>query len=521
MTEKLTIAKILERPYFKQAKVYADARALERIVEWAHVLEVEDVGNLLNGNELILTTGLTWKGSEAKCLKFLREIINKNAAGLVIDMGRVVKVIPERMIELAQKENFPLILIFSEIRYIDVTHDIHTYIINQQKKVVEDLEHFSSQLNQLLLMGEGIFSLLNLFFKFTGQAVAYSPVKGRMICAPHSGYFKSDEERVDEKAGNHKFCFPVLVMNQSFGQLVTAPCAKENHFTSLALDRCATAVAQEILRSMYWEEKQLNRENQWIAQWVDGQLSEKEIKERLAKIKPNLLFQWCGILIIESRNDAFDDPPALLLHQNMMLRMVFSHESFFILPLNRANRFIIIILNLNHSRSDQMIDRAIIKAMHAYKHYINDDQLIWGVSGKTQPLNGIHQSVLEAIEVIDVQSHIGLLKDPFHHSLHIYQVINHLNKNDRLLPFIREQIGNLEVTRNERTVDLLHTLKIYLECGGSKKEAAAKLFISRQSLYKRLAQINERLGGDIEQPRRRLSIELALVGLDYLNKTRP
>ncbi|WKB37213.1 PucR family transcriptional regulator ligand-binding domain-containing protein [Terrilactibacillus sp. S3-3] len=86
----------LRRPYFKDATIHASEKALNRVVKWAHVLEVDDVGHLLNGDELILTTGLTWENSEGKGLDFLRQIIERRAAGLVVDMGRVIESMPER-----------------------------------------------------------------------------------------------------------------------------------------------------------------------------------------------------------------------------------------------------------------------------------------------------------------------------------------------------------------------------------------------------------------------------------------
>lgn len=43
----------------------------------------------------------------------------------------------------------------------------------------------------------------------------------------------------------------------------------------------------------------------------------------------------------------------------------------------------------------------------------------------------------------------------------------------------------------ENGTDLYHTLRIYLECGGSIKDTAGKLFIHRNSLNYRLARIRE------------------------------
>ena len=46
---------MLKRPVFRKAEVLASDRALERYVRWVNIMEVPEVGDLLNGGELVLT----------------------------------------------------------------------------------------------------------------------------------------------------------------------------------------------------------------------------------------------------------------------------------------------------------------------------------------------------------------------------------------------------------------------------------------------------------------------------------
>lgn len=50
---------------FEKAIVIAGENGLNRLIKWVHVMEVTQIGNLLNGNELILSTGMAWKNDEA------------------------------------------------------------------------------------------------------------------------------------------------------------------------------------------------------------------------------------------------------------------------------------------------------------------------------------------------------------------------------------------------------------------------------------------------------------------------
>ena len=55
---KLTVRDVLSRDSFKHAKVVAGKEGLDRQVKWSHVLEVKEFDALINGGEMILTTGV-------------------------------------------------------------------------------------------------------------------------------------------------------------------------------------------------------------------------------------------------------------------------------------------------------------------------------------------------------------------------------------------------------------------------------------------------------------------------------
>lgn len=54
----LLVRDVLKRKYFESAKLIAGHHGLERQVQWTHILEIKDFDTLINGGELILTTGV-------------------------------------------------------------------------------------------------------------------------------------------------------------------------------------------------------------------------------------------------------------------------------------------------------------------------------------------------------------------------------------------------------------------------------------------------------------------------------
>ncbi|MEH7108791.1 PucR family transcriptional regulator ligand-binding domain-containing protein [Bacillus sp. JJ1764] len=70
---KLSIKEILESRNFQDAKVIAGKAGLYRTVKWVHVMEVTQIEKLLNGNELILSTGVGWNGNKEIFLAFFKK----------------------------------------------------------------------------------------------------------------------------------------------------------------------------------------------------------------------------------------------------------------------------------------------------------------------------------------------------------------------------------------------------------------------------------------------------------------
>ena len=59
----LTVRDVLSRDSFNFAKVVAGEDGLDRQVKWSHVLEVIEFEALINGGEMILTTGVAYNST--------------------------------------------------------------------------------------------------------------------------------------------------------------------------------------------------------------------------------------------------------------------------------------------------------------------------------------------------------------------------------------------------------------------------------------------------------------------------
>lgn len=524
MAGSLTVRDILQRPYFQGSTVYASEKALDRIVEWVHILEVAHVGKLLNGNEFILSTGLIWKDHEEMSVSFLQQIIDCHASGLCIELGRVVNRIPDAMKQLAIDSDFPLILIHNSIRYIDITRDIHSWIIHQQRKKVAELETLSVQFNELLLSGNGLQPLLRLYYQATSNPIAYLPLEGKPLFIPPLSSSRQQSVLSQLSMWKERQSHPVasqsiVVLNHTLGELVSWSEEPIDSYDLLALDRCATAVAQELMRTLYWEERRQYKQNQWVHEWLNGQYEEQEIKQYVLSLKPVYNPGKHTVIVFELERNVLLSPDfeMLCIQRNMVARTIFEQEGFFLIPSTLNQNMIYILLDQqNRPEINPAVTRALSRITQADKQNISIFSSLIGVGRPFYKLSSLKESFSSALETISIQKEIGLLPQPFFTELHMYRVISSIKKSGELPALIDDYLGPIIRLDQEKKEVLLSTLKTYLMLNGTKRETAKELYISRQTLYSRLDKISELLGSDFMSPHKRFTIELALYAYEYM-----
>ncbi|MFC5652216.1 PucR family transcriptional regulator [Paenibacillus solisilvae] len=526
---QLTIKDILERPLFQKADAYADEQALQRVVKWVHILEVPQVGGLLNGDELILSTGIGWHEDEELSVSFLRQLIDCGASGLCIELGTYTKKPFEKMKQLAEQEHFALIFFYEEVRYIDITQDLHAYFIHQHHRMVSELEALSGQFNQLLLAGKGVLPLLKTLHQATQAQVAFFPVEAEACFYPPinkenadyiyrqwiSGELLSGAER--KKRNTHR---PILAMDHLFADLLLSSKKELSKFDIFALDRCTTAVAQEMMRTRYMEERRRHQEDLWIIEWLNGRHGYDEIKDYLTGLRSSIKLARAAVCVFDlqvKRHSGTWDFEPLLIQKYMVARSIFEGEGFFLLPTLADKQMVFILLDqLSRSSASERMMKGVSRLQQTEDQ--EESAFFTGLIGIGQEISDFTQlqsSYETAKETIVIQRDVGPLLKPFYSELHAYRMVYMLKKAGQLPAFIEEYIGALVKYDMEKSGELLKTLKVYLTQYGSKQETATELFIVRQTLYHRLEKITALIGDNYMRPDRRIMIELALYAYEY------
>ena len=86
----LTLREVLDLDVVRRGSplVVAGAARLDVPVRWVHAAEHTDIGRLLRGGELVLSTGIALPDSAAELAAYVDSLAKVGVAGLVVELGR-------------------------------------------------------------------------------------------------------------------------------------------------------------------------------------------------------------------------------------------------------------------------------------------------------------------------------------------------------------------------------------------------------------------------------------------------
>lgn len=523
----LSVADILKRKNFENAQVIAGEKGIHRFVKWVHVVEVTSIRNLLNGNELILSTGVAWRENTELFVSMVKEFLENQAAGLCIEMGTYMTEIPVEVIEIANDHHFPIIVFSEEVPFVQITQDIHSIIINQQYQKISDLENYSQSLNKRLLTIESyedilhcMYSTLDLqiIFRLKNQEFEFVPEINQPEQKTLINQLKAFKTYPCEHIASH----PIFLFGQECAELfIYSKDLPISEYDSLILDRTATALAQHLLREMYVEEKKRVEEFEWLYGWLEGEHSLEGINEYFVqngiKTKTNEAVVLITKLIPLKEKITQD-----VTYLKLLFRSVLEQNGFTVFSVEKRNEITFILVNNRTKKNvkeriktaiESIIESEFIRKQCSAKIMIAAGSFIGN-------LKDVHKSYHSAKETQRIQQKMSNKADYyFYEDLHLYRLISQMSKHINLQEFAEEYLQPVIHYDQKYNGKLLETLKVYLECNGSKQEAASRLYIVRQTLYHRLQKLENILGEDFMEHEKRVAIEFMLLVQDYLESS--
>jgi PucR family transcriptional regulator, purine catabolism regulatory protein len=531
---KVTIQDVLTRDIFHRAQLIAGEKGKDREIKWTHILEMDDFESFINGGELILTTGSNIPFDSSKGISQIKKLIEKGVAGICVELGKNVTEVSPAIIQFANQHDFPIITFEQTVKFVDVTQDLHTILINRHHQMLSQLHILSNQFNELSLEPNGMLKILKELHNYFGVAVLlltddkktfyYPPkVKERtesiqsiinesIEIEPYKGHVLDNE---------YYTFFPIKGLGHSWGYLSLQKKSNElDDYSFSVLDRAALAIAQIMIRNRTIEERKQNQEGEIVQKLVQGKsYQSEEILQILPPTKENLYYRVVVIETNEDSNNSYEEEwEEKRLQQSIILRSLFKKHG--ISPSISVTKDKIIIIapfyKKDHSPKDTERFTMVINKMQK-KNILEGNHLHIGISNFQKDYSKLPRCYKEANDVLFIQKN-NLVDTLFYEGIGVNRLLILMHRLGELESYVLHHIGPLIEYDQKMNGNLLITLSVYLETMGSKKDTANRLFIVRQTLYHRLDRIKELLGEDYMEPVNRQAIELAISGYSLIQK---
>lgn len=542
--QKLTVKDILKRPQFRETEVIAGHDGLDRHVKWVHIIEMGSNQSFINGNELILTTGFFFDRSKKVYLSYLRDLIQQNASALCIDLGSDGTSIPPDMIEIAVENHFPLIVLPRIVKFVEITTDLHTLLISRHAKALRDLESFSKELTRFNLQSQSNRKILQTFHQMISLQVMYYPVQGNPIFIPQINvsvqrealellkvHFETDSSdstapsqlRLSQQ--NILLYQPVVVMGQIHAYVGIIVVNREvDEYLALSLDYSVTAIAQNLLRRLFIEERNLKNQSLLLDEILNNRLqSEELLRTKLGLSQSDIcdFCFYCGVIewVFPSLDVTHDEWESIQQSVVIMIRTIMNRHHFHSVILSLGNRIYFLVYQTQIEEKhvlplQERINKAIRLLISEVTHLLENSQPLIGMSRPAHLLIHAHQGFQEAKKVIEISKITESRSDPFYENIGVFGILLSMRDNQSIHSLILDNLSKVIEHDKVNGSELLQTLQVYLNNNGSKQETAKKLYIHRQTFYYRLEKLKELLG-DFMKPERRICIELALRAYDF------
>ncbi|MGD0555406.1 MAG: PucR family transcriptional regulator ligand-binding domain-containing protein [Streptosporangiaceae bacterium] len=520
----LSLRDILDLEVVRRGHPRVVAGDLDSPVRWVHAMELTDVGSLLRGGELVLSTGIALPDDPAGLAAYVRELTAAGVSGLAIELGRrYVTELPEPLVTAAENAGLPVVAFEHEIPFVEITEAVHSRIIDESLAELRAAETIHQTFTELSVAGAPTEQIVQAAARLAGRPVILADLSHRVLAcaaADVGGVLDGFADRariaistITTRTGlsGNWLITTVGARGEDWGRLFLCDGSAdpadmvlvERAATTLALGRLLTRQAESL-------ERQAHRTLiTTLLSTSQGDASEAEARARALGVPVT------GRQLVSAVVRVPDSGPGLSAHVAVLAAAETVAQAC------RAASVPALVGSLDDVRagallslpSDSDADAVLDSVAGAVAAQL-DSSFVIGAGPVVTTLREARQSMIDAREVADVA-----FRDPDGRpwyrlpDLRLRGLLHLLRDDARLQAFAERELGALLSYDATHGTDLVTTLSLFLSCGGNKAAAAQRAHLARPTFYQRLRLISRLLDVDLDDSESRTSLHVALLAV--------
>src|SRR5690625_4217828 len=185
-----TVAEVLDLPATRAGEPEVlSAAGLRRPVRWVHSSDLADLTNLLQGGELVLTTGA---GLLAGPQRYLEGLADAGAVGVVVELLDPATTVPRRAVRAAERLGLSLVVLRREVKFVEITEHVHRRIVAAQYQEVDFARQVHEEFTGLTIRRATPAQIVTTAAELLGRPVVLEDLAHQAVAAA------TGEQHVDE-----------------------------------------------------------------------------------------------------------------------------------------------------------------------------------------------------------------------------------------------------------------------------------------------------------------------------------
>lgn len=526
----ITIAEVLDLDVLRggHPEVLSGLDCLEQLVRWVHIAEDAETSSLLEGGELVLTTGLNFKDSMVGSRKFLESFLAAGAAGIVVELADEVDAdAADRVRQAAGSVSGVVVLLHRRVRYVQITEQVHRILMNQQLARVERARHVHEVYTELSLQNASEQQIVDRTAALIEAPVVFEDV-GHRVLSYHPANTEPAELLNEWQKRSRRVTYststgvsnksaadagasawlqtPVGHQGQRWGRLVVPVERGDETDATQVLERAGQALTMARMAGRDRREV-LHQAKAGLLHDLRQAPTPTE-QEALARASAMGLNPGASYVPVVVRLDRSASEPAttVQLREREILEAIERVAD--------AARLAVLAASI-HSGSVGLLLSVAARELEApaLERIFGDLEttgLSVGVGAGHGSLLGAAAGLEEATQVAEIAATLETREHRYYRfaDVRLRGLLSVLGDDARVRAFARAELGALLGPKENRDLELLEA---FLDHGGNKSALARSGYISRQALYPRLARIQEKLGVSLDDAESRTALHVAVL----------
>lgn len=505
-------------------EVLVGDKALDARVRWLHYSDSAGVARLLDGGELLLSTGSAWPADPAELGRFINELADAGLSGLILELGTHYRYVPQVVAETAAARGLALVILHRELKFVTITEAVHSRIITGQTDALRARDEVRERFTALVLRGSPADFIVHQLAQTLGAPVilenlAHEVVAAEVPLAMEEELFTDWElrsrsahrraaqrqERGVTPGAEDWLIVPVEARGIRWGSLIALPGPDHPAGRNAVLEQGAIALAVGRLAD--------GDDDEW------GRIGRRRLLEGL------LSGRFAGAGGAAARLEAAGLP----LRNAAVYGIVVSGAPVTAESVAEAAAALrgralagsapdgiaapasALLLSIP---ADAPFDDAgaLAFARAAVESGTDADRLVMSVGGRAEGFDAALVSLNEAVDLARGRRRTGRgpqLRRAENRPL--VQLVTSLRDDHRMLEHGERMLAPLITHDLSRGGDLLDVLEAMLAHPGNRTAAASASHLSRSVFYQRIALLEELLGVDLDDGETQTALHLALL----------